>query len=121
MASRLGTTVDVVPYKIVPLWKPKPAGSYYFNVQKAVNAGLVNRPMVEMITDQLNGYKSRYPKDDIRFGEVINGKQLKYYSASKEKQTNQVIPTYFFICMINISKHFVQKKAGSSLLHPFLI
>ena len=76
----------LMPYKIVPLWKPKPAGSYYFNVQKAVNAGLVNRPMVEMITDQLNGYKSRYPKDDIRFGEVINGKQLKYYSASKEKQ-----------------------------------
>lgn len=79
----------LIPYKIVPLWKPKPAGSYYFNVQKAINAGLVNRPMVEMVTDQLNGYKSRYPKNNIRFGEVVNGKQIKYYSADKEKQVIQ--------------------------------
>ncbi len=74
----------LLPYKIVPLWKPKPEGSYYFNVQKAVGAGLINRPMVDMITDQLNGYKSRHPKDDVRFGELMNGKQIKYYSIGKE-------------------------------------
>ena len=74
------------PYKTIPLWRARPAGAYYFNVQKAINAGLVNRPMVDMVTDQLNGYKSRYPKNDIAFGEVKNGKQVKYYSMAKEKQ-----------------------------------
>lgn len=76
----------LLPYKIVPLWKPTPAGSYYFNIQKAIGAGLVNRPMVDMITDQLNGYKSRHPKDDVRFGEVVDGQKLKYYSMSKERE-----------------------------------
>ncbi len=76
----------LLPYKIVPLWKPTPAGSYYFNVQKAIGAGLVNRPMVDMITDQLNGYKSRHPHDDVRFGEMVEGKQLKYYSMAKERE-----------------------------------
>ncbi|MEM1339000.1 MAG: NAD-dependent epimerase/dehydratase family protein [Bacteroidota bacterium] len=79
----------LLPYKIVPLWKPTPAGSYYFNVQKAVGAGLVNRPMVEMITDQLNGYKYRHPRDDVRFGEMVKGKQLKYYSIGKEQEVIQ--------------------------------
>lgn len=79
----------LLPYKIVPLWKPRPAGSYYFNVQKAIGAGLVNRPMVDMLTDQINGYKSRYPQDDVRFGEVVNGKQLKYYSKAKEREVIQ--------------------------------
>jgi len=73
------------PYKIVPLWKPRPAGSYYFNVQKAISAGFVHRPLVEMVTDQINGYKSRYPKDDVKFGEMIDGNMTKYYSARKEK------------------------------------
>ncbi|MGB5819284.1 MAG: NAD-dependent epimerase/dehydratase family protein [Saonia sp.] len=76
----------LLPYKIVPLWKPTPTGSYYFNVQKAVGAGLINRSMVEMVTDQLNGYKSRHPKDDVRFGAVMDGKQIKYYSVGKEKE-----------------------------------
>ncbi|MEO9511101.1 MAG: NAD-dependent epimerase/dehydratase family protein [Flavobacteriaceae bacterium] len=76
----------LLPYKIVPLWKPTPAGSYYFNVQKAIGAGLVNRSMVEMITDQLNGYKSRRPEDNVRFGEIVDGKQQKYYSMDKEKE-----------------------------------
>ena len=76
----------LLPYKIVPLWKPKPAGSYYFNVQKAVKAGLVNRPMVEMISDQLEEYKSRHPMDDVKFGEIIDGNKIKYYSSSKEAE-----------------------------------
>ncbi|WP_394747518.1 NAD-dependent epimerase/dehydratase family protein [Spongiimicrobium salis] len=73
------------PYKIVPLWKPSPAGSYYFNVQKALAAGFVHRPMADMITDQIKGYQSRHPKDDVRFGEIVDGKQLKYYTMQKER------------------------------------
>ncbi|WP_350288353.1 NAD-dependent epimerase/dehydratase family protein [uncultured Croceitalea sp.] len=74
------------PYKIVPLWKPNPVGSYYFNIQKAINAGLINRPMVDMVTDQIKGYTERHPLDDVRFGNVMNGKQIKYYSMDKEKE-----------------------------------
>ena len=77
------------PYKIVPLWREEPIGAYSFNVQKAVNAGLKNRPMVDMITDQIEGYKVRFPNDDIKFGEVFNGKMLKYYSLEKEKEVIQ--------------------------------
>jgi len=76
----------LTPYKIVPLWKPKPEGSYYFNVQKAINAGLVNRSLTEMINDQVKGYLSRHPNDDVRFGIMHRGKQLKYYSMEKEKE-----------------------------------
>ena len=76
----------LLPYKIVPLWRERPKGAYAFNVQKAINAGLVNRPMVDMITDQINGYKSRFPKQIFEFGEVFNGKKLKYYSINKEKE-----------------------------------
>ncbi len=79
----------LLPYSIVPLWRTKPAGSYYFNVQKAVNAGLINRPVVEMVTDQINGYLKRNPKDDVRFGEIVNGEQMKYYSVGKEKEVIQ--------------------------------
>ncbi|EZH73517.1 hypothetical protein ATO12_16400 [Aquimarina atlantica] len=76
----------ILPYKIMPLWRSKPVGAYYFNVQKAIHAGLVNRPMVEMISDQLEGYKSRYPNNDIVFGEIVQGKQMKYYASTKEKE-----------------------------------
>lgn len=76
----------ITPYQIMPLWRSRPQGAYYFNVQKAVKAGLVNRPMVEMISDQLTGYKRRYPKNDIRFGEMVDGQQIKYYSAKKEAE-----------------------------------
>lgn len=79
----------LTPYKIVPFWKPQPKGSYYFNVQKAINAGLVNRSMTEMINDQIKGYLSRYPNDGIRFGTMLGGKKLKYYSMKKEKEIIQ--------------------------------
>lgn len=74
------------PYKIVPLWREKPVGAYRFNVQKAIKAGLINRPMVDMIIDQIQGYKSRFPKQTFEFGEDFNGKKLKYYSIEKEKE-----------------------------------
>ena len=74
------------PYKIVPLWREKPIGAYKFNVQKAINAGLVNRPMVDMISDQINGYKFRFPKQNFEFGEEFNGEKLKYYSLKNEEK-----------------------------------
>ncbi|MEO0571178.1 MAG: NAD-dependent epimerase/dehydratase family protein [Bacteroidota bacterium] len=79
----------LTPYKIVPLWKPHPIGSYYFNVQKAVNAGLVNRSLTDMISDQINGYLSRHPNDDVQFGTLQGGKKLKYYAMEKEKEIIQ--------------------------------
>ncbi len=74
----------LIPYKIVPFWKPQPKGSYYFNVQKSIEAGFVHRPLVDMITDQINGYIHRYPKDDVLFGKQIDG-TIKCYSADQEK------------------------------------
>ncbi|MEM1260108.1 MAG: hypothetical protein AAGH81_16380, partial [Bacteroidota bacterium] len=79
----------LAPYKIVPLWKPKPEGSYYFNVQKAISAGFVNRPLMEMVCDQIKGYLSRHPNDDVRFGTMQGKKKLKYYSMEKEKEIIQ--------------------------------
>ena len=38
------------------------------------------------ITDQLNGYKSRYPSDPIKFGEEMNGQMIKYISKAKEEE-----------------------------------
>jgi 2'-hydroxyisoflavone reductase len=76
----------LIPYKIIPLWRERPVGTYHFNVQKAINAGLVNRPMVDMITDQIEGYKCRFPNDDVKFGEMVSDKQIKYYSTEKEKE-----------------------------------
>ncbi|WP_271783180.1 NAD-dependent epimerase/dehydratase family protein [Aquimarina algiphila] len=75
----------LIPYKVVPFWKPKPEGSYYFNVQKAIEAGFVHRPFVDMIKDQIEGYKYRYPKNDIIFGKQSDG-QVKYYSLEHEKE-----------------------------------
>ncbi len=75
----------LIPYKIVPFWKPHPEGSYYFNVQKAIEAGFVHRPLVDMIKDQIEGYKHRYPKNDIKFGEQPDGR-VKCYSLDQEKE-----------------------------------
>ncbi|MEM8510700.1 MAG: hypothetical protein AAF717_22905, partial [Bacteroidota bacterium] len=76
----------LLPYRIVPFWREKPIGFYYFNVQKALSAGLVNRPVTQMLVDQLAGYKSRFPKDDVRFGTIVGDKTIKYFSMEKEKE-----------------------------------
>lgn len=76
---------EFIPYKVVPFWKPKPIGSYYFNVQKAIEAGFVHRPLVDMIKDQIEGYKHRYPNNDIKFGKQPDG-SIKCYSLAKEKE-----------------------------------
>ncbi len=76
----------LLPYKIVPFWREQPVGFYYFNVQKALLAGLVNRPVTDMLADQLAGYKSRFPKDDVRFGITVGDTTIKYFSMEKEKE-----------------------------------
>ncbi len=76
----------LLPYRIVPFWREKPVGFYYFNVQKALSAGLVNRPVTEMLADQLAGYNSRFPEDTVRFGTIVSEKTLKYFSMEKEKE-----------------------------------
>lgn len=75
----------LIPYKVVPFWKPQPKGSYYFNVQKAIEAGFVHRPLVSMISDQIKGYKHRHPNDDVRFGKQTDG-TVKCYSLDQEKE-----------------------------------
>ena len=76
----------LLPYRIVPFWRDGPAGAYYFNVQKALSAGLVNRPVTQMLADQLAGYQSRFPNDDVRFGTQVGDKTIKYFSMEKEKE-----------------------------------
>ncbi len=78
----------LIPYKVVPFWRPKPIAMYYFNVQKAIEAGFVHRPLVDMIKDQIEGYKYRYPKDDVKFGKQADG-SVKCYSLDKEKEIIQ--------------------------------
>nr|WP_299068151.1 NAD-dependent epimerase/dehydratase family protein [uncultured Allomuricauda sp.] len=74
----------LIPYKVVPFWRTQPQGSYYFNVQKAIEAGFEHRPLVDVITDQINGYRYRHPNDDVRFGKQANG-TMKCYSPDQEK------------------------------------
>lgn len=69
---------DFLPYKVVPLWKPTPIGSYYFDVQKAYDSGFVHRPLTEMIKDELKGFKERHPIDKVQFGIQPNGDRAKY-------------------------------------------
>ncbi len=59
---------DILPYRNLPFWRPQLKGFYHFNVSKALNAGLVNRPLEEMVADQLKGYYLRHPQDDFKFG-----------------------------------------------------
>ena len=50
------------------MWRPEPAGFYNFNADKALGAGLGNRPVENTIADMLAGYRHRHPKDEFRFG-----------------------------------------------------
>ena len=52
----------------VKLMRERPAGRYRFDVSKALEAGLENRPMSALLADQLRGYFDRNPLDDFRFG-----------------------------------------------------
>jgi len=74
------------PYRDIAAWKTSPAGNYHFNVNKAMTNGLRNRPLEELMIDQINGYKSRYPNDDVKFGETHNGKEISYFSMEEEKE-----------------------------------
>jgi 2'-hydroxyisoflavone reductase len=61
-------TQDIKPYRDLPMWRPEPAGFYNFNADKALGAGLENRPVENTITDMLAGYRRRHPNDEFRFG-----------------------------------------------------
>jgi 2'-hydroxyisoflavone reductase len=52
----------------VKLLRGEPAGRYQFDVSKALKDGLVNRTPNELLSDQLQGYYHRNPKDDFQFG-----------------------------------------------------
>ena len=52
----------------VRLIRERPAGRYRFNVDRALKAGLLNRPLEQLFTDQLRGYRERNPNDDFEFG-----------------------------------------------------
>jgi len=52
----------------VKLIRNEPEGRYRFSVDRALQAGLVNRPFEELFRDQLLGYRNRNSKDDFKFG-----------------------------------------------------
>lgn len=70
------------PYSDLPFWRPNPQGFYHFNIDKALAAGLKNRPVADMIKDQLAGYDHRHPEDDFEFG---HGGTL-----SRERETEMI-------------------------------
>jgi 2'-hydroxyisoflavone reductase len=60
---------DVRPYRDLPMWRPEPAGFYAFSADKAMRAGLRNRPLEASVEDMLAGYRQRFPEDGFCFGE----------------------------------------------------
>ncbi len=73
----------VIPYREIEYWG-RSAGTYYFSVDKALAMGLKNRSMTDMISDQIAGYKKRYPNNDFQFGGTFDGSVIKL-SSEKEK------------------------------------
>lgn len=68
---------NVLPYKEIAYWRPNPEGFYRFDVSKALAAGLKNRPLEQLVNDQLRGFKARYPEGKIKFGLQANGSNVK--------------------------------------------
>lgn len=62
-------SVDIRPYRDLPMWRPEPAGFYTFSADKALQAGLRNRPVETTIVDMLTGYRQRFPEDGFQFGQ----------------------------------------------------
>ncbi len=58
---------EIKPYRTMPLWRPNPAGAYRFDISRAMRAGLVNRPLAQLISDQIAGYRDRHPDDAFEF------------------------------------------------------
>ena len=59
---------DIRPYRDLPMWRPEPAGFYAFNADKALRAGLQNRPLLAPVEEMFRGYLQRHPGDDFQFG-----------------------------------------------------
>jgi 2'-hydroxyisoflavone reductase len=53
----------------VELLRKEPIGRYRFDVTKALDDGLKNRPLSELFHDQLAGYYQRHPKGNFIFGQ----------------------------------------------------
>ena len=60
----------VEPYRHLPFWRPQQPGFYHINVNKSLKAGLESRSIKEMVSDQLEGYVRRNPKQDFMWGFV---------------------------------------------------
>ena len=64
------------------LMRTTPPGRYRFDVSRALNAGLVNRPFEELLDDQLTGYRTRHPDGQFAFGK----ENTRTISADKERE-----------------------------------
>ena len=60
----------------------RPPGRYRFNVDKAIQAGLVNRSFDALLEDQLRGYYERNPNGEFVFGHP----ETKTLSADRERE-----------------------------------
>ena len=60
----------------------RPPGRYRFDVSKALEAGLQNRPFEALLQDQLRGYYERNPKGDFVFGHP----ETKTMSSQREQE-----------------------------------
>jgi len=56
------------PYRELSYWRPNRPGAYAFKVDKALNAGLRNRPLTSLVSDQFGYYDKNYPNDEFQFG-----------------------------------------------------
>jgi len=75
MVSELNSNVKLhwIPQQFlvdndVKIMRTTPAGRYRFDITRAHDAGLVNRPFEELLQDQLQGYELRNPNGDFQFG-----------------------------------------------------
>ncbi len=78
---------DVQPYREIEYWS-RSVGAYYFSVEKALNNGLRNRAVEDMLVDQIAGYQERYPDEDFAFGGTYDGDVVKL-SPQKEQTVLQ--------------------------------
>lgn len=82
----------IEPYRDLPFWRPQLPGFYHINVEKALKAGLKNRSIQAMVTDQLTGYLRRNPNQDYFFGArgtISRQKEAKVIA--KWRQNNPVV------------------------------
>jgi 2'-hydroxyisoflavone reductase len=72
----------IEPYKSLPMWRPEPYGFYHIDVTKAMEHGHKERPLAELLKEQVEGYTSRNPNNDFVFGE---------YGTISQERTEEII------------------------------